>query len=131
MNQKQQALALRLILTDRQLEVCRCIWEGLCHKETAARLGISRKTVESHVAVISCLLGTRSNVRLALMCEPLFREDGSYPEEWDRLPREARERYHWQLLHMSADTWKRLGASRVQPAALTDDGPAALRAAAS
>ncbi len=36
--------------TARQLQILRLLWDGLCRKQIAAEIGVSRKTVENHIA---------------------------------------------------------------------------------
>jgi pimeloyl-ACP methyl ester carboxylesterase/DNA-binding CsgD family transcriptional regulator len=53
------------LLTPAQLRVARLVADGLGNGEIAARLGISRHTVESHLKQIFQRLGLRSRVELA------------------------------------------------------------------
>lgn len=52
-------------LTDRETEVARFVRHGLSNKQIAARLVISRRTVESHVAHILTKLGLSSRAEVA------------------------------------------------------------------
>jgi len=38
------------MLSPRQIQVLRLLWNGSCRKEIAGRLGVSPKTVEYHLA---------------------------------------------------------------------------------
>lgn len=49
---KTQENQLHEDLTEREMEVLQCIAEGLSNMDIAARLGISEKTVKSHVGAI-------------------------------------------------------------------------------
>jgi DNA-binding NarL/FixJ family response regulator len=50
-------------LTNRQLEVVRLIAEGLSNDEIAARLFLSKKTVEHHVSAIYSKLGVETRAK--------------------------------------------------------------------
>lgn len=51
-------------LTHKQQRICDLIAEGLSNKEIARQIGIDRRTVESHRAVIYAKLGVRNGVQL-------------------------------------------------------------------
>lgn len=44
-------------LTPRQREIVALLAEGLCYKQIADRIGVTRKTVDSHVYFASLRLG--------------------------------------------------------------------------
>jgi DNA-binding NarL/FixJ family response regulator len=50
-------------LTLRELQVLRCIAEGLTTRQIATRLGLSERTVESHIAKLYSKLGARTRVQ--------------------------------------------------------------------
>jgi len=52
-------------LTPRELEVAALVAEGLSNRELAARLVITERTAENHVAHILDRLGLRSRVQIA------------------------------------------------------------------
>lgn len=54
-------------LTERELDVFRLVVEDLTSSEIAARLGVSRRTVEHHREHIMDKLGARSRLHLLLM----------------------------------------------------------------
>ena len=55
---------MRWSLTDREKEVLGLIADGLHNREIAERLGISRRTVESHTKSLLRKTGTRDRVAL-------------------------------------------------------------------
>lgn len=46
------ALVLPVVLTQRQIEVLRCVAAGLTNRQVAAKLGLSVYTVETHLRLI-------------------------------------------------------------------------------
>ncbi len=56
-------------LTDRETAVLRLVQEGLTSNEIAARLGIARATVESHIGSAMRKLGARTRRQAALMIQ--------------------------------------------------------------
>lgn len=60
-------------LTQREREVARLLAEGLTNKEIAARLVISRRTVEGHVENVLSKLGVKSRTQVAIL---LVAEEG-------------------------------------------------------
>jgi DNA-binding NarL/FixJ family response regulator len=58
--------ALPGVLTVREAEVARCIAAGLSNKEIAGRIGISERTVKSHLGLIFSKLGVRDRLQLAV-----------------------------------------------------------------
>jgi|GEM_PF-2795878 len=62
-----ELLASAYALTPREAEVASCIADGSSYKETAYRLGISIKTVKTHVAHVYEKTGCGSNVGLSLL----------------------------------------------------------------
>jgi len=57
----------RTLLTERELEVVRLVAEGLTNREIAARLHITARTVQAHVASAANKLGARSRTHLAVL----------------------------------------------------------------
>ena len=53
------------MLSPREMEVARLVADGASNGETAARLFISERTVETHVASIFNKLGLESRVQVA------------------------------------------------------------------
>lgn len=58
-------------LLPRERQVAAAICEGLTYKGIAAKLGISRNTVSTHVANIHRKLQVSSNVQVAMLCHGL------------------------------------------------------------
>ena len=52
------------ILSDRELQVCEMLSQGLCNKDIAARLGISPKTIGTYKARLMEKLGVRTTPEL-------------------------------------------------------------------
>lgn len=61
--QAREASEVRAVLTDRELEILEHLARGLTVKQTATRLGISPRTVESHIAKLYRKLGARNRVQ--------------------------------------------------------------------
>jgi DNA-binding CsgD family transcriptional regulator len=57
--------ATRAALSEREREVAACVARGLSNEEIARELGISRRTVDRHLANAYARLGLRSRVELA------------------------------------------------------------------
>jgi len=60
-----RVFASRLRLTERELQVARCASTGSANDEIAAHLGISRRTVETHLQRAFTKLGVHNRTRLA------------------------------------------------------------------
>ena len=58
--------AAKLPLTPRQIEVLQYVAQGLQNKEIMRELGITRKTLEMHVANAMSALGARNRVAAAV-----------------------------------------------------------------
>jgi DNA-binding CsgD family transcriptional regulator len=54
-------------LTPREREILDCLGHGLSDKETAARLGVSAKTVATHMASLLDKLGVDSRLKAVLL----------------------------------------------------------------
>lgn len=54
-------------LTDREREVLACIVDGMTNKQAAQALGISEKTVKTHVSHLLAKLGVRDRTQAAVM----------------------------------------------------------------
>lgn len=65
-------------LSQREREVAELICDGLSNKEIAARLAISRRTAESHVANILGKFGFYSRVQLAVQMARKSRKRGAW-----------------------------------------------------
>jgi DNA-binding NarL/FixJ family response regulator len=55
------------LLSKRELEVIRCVAEGLTNQEIAQRLGLSQHTIKNHLFCIFDKLGVSSRIELLLM----------------------------------------------------------------
>lgn len=55
-------------LTARQFQITRLVVGGLSNKDLGARLGLSRRTVETHVSNIYCKLSVRNRAELLRIC---------------------------------------------------------------
>jgi NarL family two-component system response regulator LiaR len=53
-------------LTQRELDVLRCIAQGMSNKQAAQHLSIETTTVRSHVSSLMRKLGTENRTQLAL-----------------------------------------------------------------
>lgn len=64
-------------LTPREESVCSLLVAGASRKEAARKLGISHRTVESHVEHIFCKIGVNSVVKLTrvVLLRELGKED--------------------------------------------------------
>jgi len=58
---------LTALLTQRELEVAQIVVSGASNKEIASQLGITERTVKSHVGAIFEKLGVRDRLQLALL----------------------------------------------------------------
>ena len=58
-------------VTPRELDVLRCIAEGFTTRQTATRLGLSERTVESHIAKLYTKLGARTRIQAAIQATKL------------------------------------------------------------
>jgi DNA-binding NarL/FixJ family response regulator len=65
------------VLTPREREVAALIADGLTNKDIAARLVVSKRTVDAHVEHILGKLGYSSRLQVAT----LARRNGSAPEQ--------------------------------------------------
>jgi DNA-binding NarL/FixJ family response regulator len=65
------------LLSERELEVGRLVLAGLTHKQIGARLFISAKTVEHHVARMKTRLGADGRNELFNRLRKLLAEDES------------------------------------------------------
>src|SRR5690606_22644411 len=52
------------VLSNRELQILRCLAQGLKHSEIAARLGVVERTVEFHKSNIKAKLKLNNNTRL-------------------------------------------------------------------
>jgi DNA-binding NarL/FixJ family response regulator len=57
-------------ITSRELDVLKLVAEGLSNRQIAARLYLSPRTVENHVATLLRRTGTDSRGRLAAFVQP-------------------------------------------------------------
>lgn len=64
---RQRAAPPASQLTPRELEVLVCITEGLANKQIGRRLGITEKTVKTHVSSILSKLGTQDRTEAAVV----------------------------------------------------------------
>jgi DNA-binding NarL/FixJ family response regulator len=67
----REAYRVALSITPRELEVLRCIAVGLTTRQTATRLGLSERTVESHIAKLYSKLGARTRVQAVVQASRL------------------------------------------------------------
>jgi two-component system nitrate/nitrite response regulator NarL len=58
---------LAAVLTQRELEVARTVVSGASNKEIARQLGITERTVKSHVGAIFEKLQVRDRLQLAML----------------------------------------------------------------
>lgn len=56
-------------LTDREIDVLKCVGEGMANKQIARRLGISERTVKAHLTSIFQRLGVSDRVQAALWAQ--------------------------------------------------------------
>lgn len=70
-------------LSEREVQVARLVVEGLTYKEVGARLFISAKTVEHHIARIRQRLGADSRTELLTQLRALL---GAQPTDWGEGP---------------------------------------------
>jgi DNA-binding NarL/FixJ family response regulator len=68
-------------LSDREREVLACIVDGMTNKQAARALGISEKTVKTHVSHVLAKLGVRDRTQAAVMAAARRDADGGSP--WD------------------------------------------------
>lgn len=61
--QAREASGVRAMLTDRELEILELVARGLTVKQVASRIGLSPRTVETHVAKLYRKLGVRNRVQ--------------------------------------------------------------------
>ena len=54
-------------LSDREREVLACIVDGMTNKQAALALGISEKTVKTHVSHLLAKLGVRDRTQAAVL----------------------------------------------------------------
>jgi DNA-binding NarL/FixJ family response regulator len=76
-------------ITPRELEVLRCISQGCTTRQTASRLGLSERTVESHIAKLYSKLGARTRIQAAVQATRLGLLDGDRQETDSGLERAA------------------------------------------
>ena len=58
---------MRVLLSDRELEVVRLVAEGLSNKEISSRLSLSDKTVKNHISHILAKLNLTARTQVAVM----------------------------------------------------------------
>lgn len=56
-------------LTDREIDVLKCVGEGMANKQIARKLGISERTVKAHLTSIFQRLGVSDRVQAALWAQ--------------------------------------------------------------
>lgn len=61
--QARESSGVRASLTDRELEILELVSRGLTVKQVASRLGLSPRTVETHIAKLYRKLGVRNRVQ--------------------------------------------------------------------
>lgn len=61
--QARESSGIRASLTDRELEILELVSRGLTVKQVASRLGLSPRTVETHIAKLYRKLGVRNRVQ--------------------------------------------------------------------
>jgi len=61
--QARESSGIRATLTDRELEILELVSRGLTVKQVASRLGLSPRTVETHIAKLYRKLGVRNRVQ--------------------------------------------------------------------
>ncbi len=59
----REAAEVRASLTDRELEILELVSRGMSVKQVAKRLGLSARTIESHIAKLYRKLGVRNRVQ--------------------------------------------------------------------
>ena len=64
--EKSQALQTVENLTEREMEVLQLLAIGMANKEIAQRLGVSEKTIKTHVSIILAKLGIQSRTQAAI-----------------------------------------------------------------
>ncbi|MGI8426593.1 MAG: helix-turn-helix domain-containing protein [Actinomycetota bacterium] len=65
-------------LTDREAKVVELVLEGLTNPEIGERLGISRRTVSSHLSAVFRKLGVRSRIDLIIRAPDIGRQSGEH-----------------------------------------------------
>jgi DNA-binding NarL/FixJ family response regulator len=61
--QARQSSDVRAVLTDRELQILELVSQGLTVKQVASRIGLSPRTVETHIAKLYRKLGVRNRVQ--------------------------------------------------------------------
>ena len=61
--QARQSADVRAVLTDRELQILELVSQGLTVKQVASRIGLSPRTVETHIAKLYRKLGVRNRVQ--------------------------------------------------------------------
>jgi DNA-binding NarL/FixJ family response regulator len=61
--QAREASGVRALLTERELEILELVSQGLTVKQVATRVGLSPRTVETHIAKLYRKLGVRNRVQ--------------------------------------------------------------------
>jgi DNA-binding NarL/FixJ family response regulator len=67
----REAYRVASSITPRELQVLHCIAEGLTTRQTATRLQLSERTVESHIAKLYSTLGARTRVQAIVQASKL------------------------------------------------------------